>query len=293
MTRTRLAVLAAFAAFAVPLQAQQKIARRIAIDPDASIRIGGLAANIRLIGWDRDSIVVSGFAAPGTSFFFGGSGRLAKMGLERDEKSPAPSGLGEIEVRIPSRARVWVKTMEGWIEASGLSGEADLVAVVGSIKVNAAARILSAETLEGSIEISGASQLVRVKTGNGKVVLTRAGGDVTVSTVGGPVSLLDAEPATARIETVSGPVVYEGKLDRRAMLDVQTHSGAVELRLPRETGAEFDLHSIDGTIQVALSPKGPFPKLVRGKPVFFGNAGGGANVVVRSFKGDIRIIGRE
>lgn len=293
MTRVLLAVLSALSVFSAAAPAQQKIARRIAIDPDASIRIGGLAANVRLIGWDRDSIVVTGFAPAGTSFFFGGAGRLAKMGLERDEKGPATSGLGEIEVRLPGRARVWVKTLEGRIEATGLAGEADLVAVGGSIEVSASARILSAETLEGSIEIRGASRLVRVKTGNGKVDLIRPGGDVTVSTVGGPVSLLDAEPATARIETVSGPVVYEGRLERRAMLEVQTHSGPVELRLPRETGAEFDLYSVDGTVQVALSPKGPFPKPVRGRPVFFGNAGGGANVVVRTFKGDIRITGRE
>jgi len=96
---------------------------------------------------------------------------------------------------------------------------------------------------------------------------------------------------SARIETVSGTVVYQGRLDRRSSLDIQTHSGDVELRLPRDTGAEFDLHSIDGAVQVALSPKGPFPKPVRGKPLFFGSGGGGANVVVRTFKGGIRIVG--
>jgi DUF4097 and DUF4098 domain-containing protein YvlB len=186
-----------------------------------------------------------------------------------------------------------VKSLDGGIDASELTGEADLVTVAGSIKATGTLRILSAETLEGSIEIAGASQMVRVRTGGGKVVLTRSAGDVSVTTVGGPVSLLDAQPATARVETVSGNVVYDGKLDRRATLNIQTHSGEVELRLPRDTGAEFDLHSIDGAVLVALSPKGPFPKPMRGKPMFFGNAGGGAFVVVRSFKGDIRLIGRE
>ncbi len=290
--RTFALVLAVLTVPAVRLPAQQKIDRRFAVDSDASIRINNLAGNTRLIGWDRDSIVVTGFAPPGTSFFGGGSGRLAKLGLERDEKVPL-SGLGELEVRVPAGARVWVKTLEGWIDASGLSGEADLVTVAGSIKVTGSLRVLSAETLDGSIAVAGGSQITRLKTGGGKVDVTQPVGDLTVSTVGGPVTLLAAEPASARIETVSGPVVYDGRLGRRATLEIQTHSGDVELRLPRDTGAEFDLHSIDGTVQVALSPKGPFPKPVHGKPLFFGNAGGGASVVVRSFKGEIRIVGRE
>ena len=110
---------------------------------------------------------------------------------------------------------------------------------------------------------------------------------------------LDPEPDEI-IDAVYKPTIGErplddfpdGTLSRRATLNVQTHSGDVELRLPRDTGAEFDLHSIDGFVMVALSPKGPVNKPIRGQPQFFGNAGGGAFVVVRSFKGDIRLIGR-
>ena len=134
--------------------------------------------------------------------------------------------------------------------------------------------------------------MVRLKTGGGKVSVSKVTGDLSVSTVGGGVFLLEVEPTTARVETVSGDVVYDGRLNRRATLNVQTHSGNVELRLPRDTGAEFDLHSIDGFVMVGLNPKGPINKPIRGQPQFFGNAGGGAFVVVRSFKGDIRLIGR-
>ena len=214
------------------------------------------------------------------------------MGLERDEKAK-PAGLGELEIRVPQRARVWVKSTDGSIEVSGLASEADLGTVGGSILVSGSLRLLTAETIEGQVEITGASQLVRVKTGGGEVVLRQTTGDLTVSTVAGAVSLFQADPTTVRIETVSGPVRYEGRLDRRATLNVQTHSGPVELRVPRETPAEFDLHSIDGAVVVALSPKGPLAKPIRGKPQVFSNAGGGAHVVVRSFKGEIRLAGRE
>ena len=287
-------VLTVLTVLTVPtVEAQQKLARRIAIAPDASIRIYNLSGTTRVIGWDRDSIVVTGLAPAGTTFYMGGAGRIAKLGLERDEKAGSLSGMGMLEVRVPRGARVWVKSAEGSIEVDGLSGEADLATVGGGIKVTGTLRLLTAETLEGDIAATGASQLVRVKTGTGKIVLSGSTGDLTASTVAGPVLLLDAHVASARIETVSGAVSYDGTLDHRGSLEIQTHSGEVELRLPPSVSAEFDLHSIDGTIFIALSPKlGTPPRPVK-KPQFFATGGGGAHVVARSFKGNIRLVGRD
>lgn len=286
--------VAIFAVLLAPMAgAQQKIARRIAIDPEASIRIGNLPGNTRLIGWDKDSIAVAGTVPAGASFFFGGAGRGAKMGVERDEKSGTSSGTPMLEVRVPHGARVWVRSSEGWIEVEGMTGEVDLATVSGSIKVTGSLRLLTAETLDGNLEVTGPSQLTRVRTGGGRITLSRVAGDLTVSTVGGAVQLMEAAPGSARIETVSGPVTYEGSLDRRSTLEIQTHSGDVELRLPQTVSGEFDFQSIDGTSQVALSPKAGSPKPSKGKPLFFTAGGGGAHVVVRSFKGNIRLVSRD
>ncbi|MGQ0702682.1 MAG: DUF4097 family beta strand repeat-containing protein [Gemmatimonadales bacterium] len=284
------AVLMVLAAAA---QGQQKLNRRIPIAPDASIRIYNLPAATRVIGWERDSIAVSGLAPAGTTFYLGGSGRIAKLGLEPDPKLGPVPGTGLLEVRVPRGARIWVKSAEGSIAVEGLSGEADLATVSGSITVSGSLRLVTAETLEGSLDVAGASQLVRVKTGNGKVTLTRISGDLTVSTVAGAVTLVEANPASARIETVSGAVTYDGLIGRRSSLEIQTHSGDVELRVPPSVSAEFDVHSIEGTVFLALSPKQAWSKPIRGRPQFFGLGGGGAHVMVRSFKGDIRLVGRD
>ena len=289
-----LASLAVLTAIAVTgVAAQQKIARRIPIAPDASIRIQNLPGTTRVIGWDLDTIAVTGSAPAGTTFYMGGAGRVAKLGLESDEKTGFVPGTGLLEVRVPRGARVWVRSAVGSIEVEGLSGEVDVASASGSIRITGSLRLVTAETMEGDLEVSGGSQLVRVRTGNGKIVLFRPTGDLTASTVAGPVQLLDAQPASARIETVSGAVTYDGTLDRRASLEIQTHSGEVDLRLPPSVSAEFDLYSVGGTVLVALSPKGPAPKAAKGKPQFFTAGGGGANVVVRSFKGNIRLQGRD
>jgi DUF4097 and DUF4098 domain-containing protein YvlB len=171
-----------------------------------------------------------------------------------------------------------------------LTGEVDLLSVGGTLRVTGSPRLVTAESIEGAIEVVGPSPLVRVKTGAGRILLRQTNGDVTASTISGPIVATELQPLSARLETVSGSVSYAGTVDRRGMLNIQTHSGDVELLLPTSLGAEFDLESRGGSVGVELPAKTGKP--VTGKSVFFANAGGGVQIVVRSFKGQIRVYGQ-
>lgn len=288
-------VLAVFSVLTAPLVAQQKLDRRIAIAADASIRISNPAGTTRVLGWDKDSIAVTGSAPPGTSFYMGGAGRLAKLGLEVQEGGAgklggAAVGGGHLDVRVPRGARVWVKSAGGAIDAQALNGEVDLQSVGGAIRVTGSLRLVTAESIEGDIDVVGLSPLVRVRTGSGRILLRQATGDVTASTVSGPIIATEMQPQGARLETVSGPVSFSGTVDRRGTLSIQTHSGDVELQVPTGLGAEFDLESLSGSVGVELPAKTGKP--LKGKTLFFANAGGGAQVVVRTFKGQVRVFGQ-
>ena len=214
---------------------------------------------------------------------------MAKLGLETEEGSKPMPG-GRLDVRVPRRARVWVKSTDGDIDIQALQGEVDALSVSGTIRVTGSMRMVTAESLEGDIEITGPMPLIRAKTGGGKVLLRQSRGDVIATTVSGPIEITEAEPKSARLETVAGAVSYSGTLDRHGSLNIQTHSGDVELQLPTMLGAEFDLESTSGMAVAALPAKTDQPR--KGKSLFFANAGGGAQVVVRSFKGQIRILGQ-
>ena len=107
----------------------------------------------------------------------------------------------------------------------------------------------------------------------------------------------DGAITRGHLETVSGTIAYDGTVSPRGTLDVATHSGDVTLRLPPDISAEFDLGSFDGSILYGLSGKGEgkgkgeeAPKPFRGKPISFTTGAGEARVIVRSFKGEIRIL---
>lgn len=289
----KLLALALF--LAAPLAAQQKINQRIAVDPDASIRITNMAGLIRVIGWEVDSIVVTGSLPPGANFFLGGRGRAAKMGVERKDETLAEPG-SILEIRVPRRARVWIKSGSAGIEASGLIGELECTSVSGSIRIEGSLKLLVAESMDGDLKAFGPMDVVRLRGGAGTITLRGARGDVQAFTVGGAIVATDGAVVRAHLETVSGPIAYDGSVDPRGTLEAVTHSGDVTLRLPPEIAAEFDLESFDGGIVAGILGKGgkggEDVKPVRGKPVSFMTSGGGAYVKVRSFKGEVRILRR-
>jgi hypothetical protein len=80
---TLMIALAALPGGAAQAQAtsEQRVERKIAIDPDASIRIYNLNGSVRVEGWDRDTIsVVATIGDPlKNRFFFGGGAQGVKM----------------------------------------------------------------------------------------------------------------------------------------------------------------------------------------------------------------------
>lgn len=278
---------------AAPLMAQQKIDRGIAIAPDASIRITNMAGLTRIIGWDADSIAVTGTVAAGAGFFFGGRGQFSKMGVERRDETLAEPG-STLEVRVPRGARVSVKSGTANIEVTGIRGELELTSVSGSVRVEGSLKLLIAESMEGNLIASGPMDLVRLKGGAGTITIRGARGDILATTVGGAIVVMDGAVVRAHLETVSGTIAYDGSVDPHGTLESVTHSGDVTLRLPPDISAEFDLESFDGAIVLGLGGKGGSErdKPPKGKPVSFVTGTGGSHVMVRSFKGEIRILNR-
>jgi DUF4097 and DUF4098 domain-containing protein YvlB len=275
---------------AAPLAAQQKVERRFAVAQDVSIRITNTAGVIRVIGWERDSIVVIGALAPGASFFGGGKGAFAKLGVERMDETVAGPG-STLEIRVPRGARVSVRSVTAGIEATGLTGELQATSVSGSIKAGGGLKLLMAETMDGDLEVGGPIEITRITGGRGTVTLRDTRGDVLATTVGGPITATGARITRAHLETVSGAITYEGGVDGRGTLEAVTHAGDVTLRLPATIPAEFELQTFEGTIETTLFPKGNVQHQPRdGSPWTFATAGGGAQVTVRSFKGAIRVL---
>ena len=268
------------------LGAQQRVDRRLAINHDASIRIFNLSGATHVTGWDRDSIAVTGLVPKDAGqFFIGGAGAGAKLGILSDSLDGAPVIL---DVLVPHGARVWIKSAGAAVSVTGVDGEVDVSSVNGDIAVEGVPSRLTVESMDGNIDLATRAAYTRAKTAGGSITLRGGGGDVLASSVSGTIRYLGAHKVLiGRLESVTGSVTFAGTVMRGGTLSIETHDGAVSLAVPPDQLADFTLTTFGGTVRNAIRKTAP--QAPRGKPVTFSTGGNGAEIMVRTFRGDVTL----
>ncbi len=270
--------------------AQAQIAKRWPLDPAGSVRIVNPAGRIRVLGWDADSVAVSGHLEPRAGrFSAAGDRHVRTLGVDTGP------GAAELEIHVPRRATVWVKSAMATIEVEGVDGTLDLTSQGGSIHVVGTPQDVTAETMDGAVELAGGTGRARVKTVSGDILLRGASQDLGASTLSGRIVVRAAGwqrggtgVQRGRFESVTGDVRFEGEVGRGGVVEVESQSGTIELRVPASTVAEFDLLTIGGTITNHLGEAQPRPRAGgTGLELRFSTGPGGAQVTARSFKGRI------
>lgn len=270
-------------------QAQSRVDRGIRLNGDGAIRVYNTVGSVRITGWSRDSVSVKGTLGDGNVLHFGGGPQGVKMFVEgRDERNPAPA---MIELMVPLRSKVWVKTANADIEVRGVTGSLDLYVVGGRISVAGSPADINAEAIDGSIKVIGSPGWMRAKSASGDVTLDGSSADVTISTVSGKIDADGTGFEKAKFETVTGSIRFAGSFRPGGLVNFDTHSGSIEVGLSPSSPADFDVVSIAGAITNKLTSTRPMKgRYGRGSELNTSNAGGGTRVAIRSFKGPVSLI---
>ena len=248
---------------------------------DGSVRIVNPSGRINVIGWDVDSLAVSGR----------GPGRLVSSGTASVRKLVVTGGGAELEVHVPRGARVWVKSASADIDVVGVDGTLDLNSLAGAIHVVGTPADVTAETMDGRVELAGGTGRARVKTVSGDILLRGASVDLGASTLSGTIVVRAAGwqrggtgVQRGKFASVTGDVRFDGELGRGGILELESQSGALALRVPATTVADFDLVTIGGSVTNRLTAARAERGVLR-----FSTGEGGAQVTARSFKGSISL----
>jgi hypothetical protein len=271
---------------AQPSQAPVLLAR--AVEPTAAFKIYDPAGTLRLIGWDRDSIVVRGRVGRGERPFFAVTARGGKLGIDEraDGRDPSPSDL---VIYLPRRAQISVKTASADIAGVDVSGW--FYTVSGTIHLAGASTSVDAESMSGNVSLDVSAPWVHARTGDGHLLLRGAPQDADVSTVGGTLDVASQAVLRGRFASVTGDVHYVGTPPSGAILEFSNHSGSVDCLLPRDASGVFDLSTITGDIVNGYTRVRPATQPGRGRSLRVDLGGAGGHVTVRTFKGTIRLRG--
>ena len=275
--------------------AQQKVDIRQAASPTVSVRLSGAISSVKVIAWQQDSIVLTGGLGAG-SRMDGGPTRVTgpvtgmKFWIEATDESALRGN--RLELRVPRNANVWIKTGSADIDVQGVAGSLDLNIVGGSVTVTGKPRELIVESMDGAVSYTGWAEYAKVKTATGDITLKGGGEDLSFTTVSGTINASNPERdlKRLRLESVTGPITWSGTLPRGADVRCETHSGAIDIRFAPDSRVEIDAASVLGTIENAWNSTRPVAgREGRGMELGTSSGIGSARVLVRSFKGSIRI----
>lgn len=272
-------------------ESQQPVEMRRAVTATASVRVSGSFAELHIRGWAKDSVVITG-TVPNDAHFGGGfltPTGSASPGAKFFLESPTGVPSGVLELRVPAGARVWAKAGSATIDAEGVTGGLDLNVIGGSVHVTGSPHELTVEAMDAAIAVEGAPPWTRLKTASGDVTLGAGSEDAAVTTVSGDIRVA-GKYERLRISSVTGPVTFSGDIVRGGSLDIDTHSGTVDLRFTPKISADVDIATMSGQIENAFNKRAPIAgREGRGQELAFMAGSGGARVYVRSFKGNVKL----
>lgn len=234
------------------LTGQQQVRAQRA-NVDIAIRVWLPAGAIQVEGWDHDSIEVHATPGRGSQFVGGGTADAAKFAVEWKQGGGNELPSGQLRLKVPRQARLWIKSTTASVAVQGMGGELDVLQVDGSITLRDLAGVVTVEAIDGSIDIDRVTGVTRIRGGSAVVTVGDVRGNLNISSVTGPVSfnwpIGATEAVRARVTTVSGTVQLTGGLPPASTVDIETHDGRVDLRVPRSNPPE--IRTTGGTTRIA------------------------------------------
>lgn len=252
--------------------------------PTAPVKIWLAAGHLRLIAWNRDSIVVRGRVDSPAQYFFGGDSTGMKFGVELSG-SDRGNGSGALVAYVPRRGKLSVKTVSASIEGRGVSGW--FYSVSGAIHLSGVATSIEVESLGGSLDIDAVTPWLRARTGDGHLLLRGEPQDVDAATVGGTLDIAATGMVRGEFGSVTGDIHYVGSPPAGGIFEFTDHSGDVVLVLPGSVSGTFALSTIEGQIRNEFAGVRAVSSSPRSMRLLLGR--GGTQVTVRTFKGAIRL----
>jgi len=287
-----LAAIAALCTVASPAWAGTPINQRSAADPGGAVEISNVAGTVRVTGWDRNEVEVTGELGEGTERLdFAVIDKVTRVKVILPNRSSNVEDT-DLVVRIPTASRLAVTTVSADIEVQDVTGAQRLQTVSADIRTEAAAEDVECKSVSGDVAVNGSGKkaLVTITTVSGDAMALKVAGEVNANTVSGNLTLGLGETTRSRLRSTSGDLTMASVLAADGRLDIESISGDVRLELHGPVNAEFDVTSFNGEIRNCFGPKAvSTSEYAPGKELQFREGQGTGRVRIKTLNGDISV----
>lgn len=263
--------------------------------PDGEVRVDNLAGTIKIHGWDRNEVRVTGTLGDQVEkleITSDDSGISIRVVLPHNEHSDDCGECADLDIEVPAASRLEVSTVSADIQAKDLTGSAQLGTVSGQLVLDSSAARVDVRSVSGDVTVAGSGKNAHVTATSvsGEVRVTGMDGALHAESVSGDVKVANNRLTGLEMSSTSGSLVFEGGLSKGGDYEFHNVSGDLDLHFGASPSAHFDVSSFSGDIDNSFGPKASrVSKYSPGMELHFTNGGGDAQVNVRSLSGEIHI----
>lgn len=290
-------VVALFPPDAEAMGAQQRVDETRRASRSADIEIYNRAGSVRVVGWDRREVRVTGTLGRGTEGLRFDSDdddvyiEVEIRGGDRDVEGGRVEG-SEIEVHVPSGAAVEVSSSSASVEVIGVDGEVNVTTVRGGVEIEGGPSELDVETGSGDIraDLTSSTREVDLVSGSGLVKLTAERAEVSVETVSGHIEVVGTGLRDSSFDSTAGSIRYTGDFVDSDSYDFTSFNGNITLIVPADISAAIEASTHAGSIETdfGFEPRASARAAV-GMSLDVEVGGGEADVTIETFSGSIEI----
>lgn len=254
-------VLLLILCFGLPAIADRPVDRSVNAEADGEVSIELLAGTVKVIGWDRDEVEVSGTIGDDVEeLTVERSGASVEIEVElkdseRNGKHVVNHADVDLTIHVPRGSSIELEAISVDFSMEGVKGEIDLEAVSGDVRVRGSVRSAEIETVSGEIDFE-----------------------------------TDGVLKQADFESVSGSVVFRGDFAPGGEYSFESVSGDVKIYVARNASAEFSVDTFSGKIENDFGERAQKQsEYAPGQSLEFSVGGGNASVEISSFSGRVEI----
>jgi len=287
-----LAVLVAVLALALalPAAADQEIKESGPASADGTVMIENVSGSVVITGWDKNEISMEATISGDIQEIEFKTGEKKSWIKVEWPKKKNVKGEANLVIKVPAGSHLEVECVSADIEISQVTGSVEAASVSGDVTVTGQCRKIEAESISGDVVLEGGAAEIDVSSISGMLKARGKVSEVEASTVSGDIDLEFDKFLNLGLESVAGNATVTGDLDGDGSFSFDLHSGELELTVPANVSADFEIETFSGEIDNAFGQKSrKTSKYAPGRELEFSNGGGDARVRINTFSGDVVI----
>ena len=266
-----------------PLTAQTDTT--IPVGPGTRLRVEIMSGQIAVRAWDQNQVRVQANHAPRTEVEIRRSGTV--LSLEASGTFGLP-GVVDYQLTVPSWMPLVLEGMSATISIEGTRAAIEAETIEGDITVRGGAETVKLTTINGRILVTGARGRLELESASDGIEVSDLQGDLVVDAISGDVLLRGITGKSVRVESVSGNVWFEGRIQDGGSYSISSHSGNIAIAVAEGVNATLAAESFSGSLRAGFSLPSADERTRHEQRYRFGN--GSAVVQLEAFSGNIELL---